>query len=143
MPTEEPAIDSQLEPQHRSPQTPARFIGQIAWALLWLFAAFFMLVAGLCGLNFVVVGLLSFFVDLGEWGPRLGGELAETVLQKVAFISVGAVVIAASIIFFRLNARNRSGAAVLLFVVMLVTLSVLGWITGIHNLSGGVGSMGM
>lgn len=90
----------------------------------------------------MVVGLLSFFVDLGEWGPRLGGELAETLPQKVAFVSVGAAVTAASIIFFRLNARDRSGAAVLLFVAMVVTMSVLGWITGIHDLNGGIGSMG-
>jgi hypothetical protein len=134
-------MDTQLEPHRRSPKTPGRFIGQLAWTLLWLVAAFFMLVAGLVGLNFVVVGLLSFFVDLGEWGPRLGGELAEAVPQKVAFIIVGIAVTAASIIFFWLNARNRSGAAVLLFVVLLVTFWGLGWITGIHDLSGGVGSM--
>jgi hypothetical protein len=135
-------MDTQLEPQRSSPKTPGRLISLIAWVLLRLIAHVFMLIAGLCGLNFVVVGLLSFFVDLGEWGPRLGGEFAETVPQKVAFISVGAAVTAASIIFFWLNARNRSGAAVLLFVVMLVTFWVLGWITGIHDLNGGVVSVG-
>jgi hypothetical protein len=135
-------MNTELEPQRRSPQAPGRLIGQIAWMLVWLFAAFFMLVAGLCGLNFIIVGLLSFFVDLGEWGPRLGGELAETVPQKVAFSCVGAAVTAASIIFFRLNARDRSGAAVLLFVVMLVTLAVLAASTGIHHVNGGVGSIG-
>lgn len=140
--SELPAMDPQLEPQRRRPETPGRFIGQIAWMLLWLFAAFFMLVAGLCGVNFVVVGILSIFVDLGEWGPRLGGEPAETLPQRVAFLGVGAAVIAASIVFFWLNARNRSGAAVLLLLGLLIASSAIGWITGIHDVSGGLGSMG-
>jgi hypothetical protein len=69
-------------------------IGRVLWAVIWFVIAFFMLVCGLCGLNFVVVGVLSIFIDLGSFGPRMAGELVETTGGTVAFTIAGAIMAA-------------------------------------------------
>lgn len=136
-------MDTPREPDRHNSTTTARFIGQLLWTLLWLFVAFAMLVAGLCGLNFIAVGLLAIFLDCGEWGPRFDGELAQTPGQMLVFTGVGALLANASAAFYWLNARRRDGAAVGLFVVVVVAFLVLSWATGVHNLSGGFGSIGI
>lgn len=115
---------------------------QFVWALLWLLLCFAMLVFGLCGLNFVATGLLSFFVDLGNFGPRLGGELVQTIAQRTAFVVVGTFLGGASVIFFLLASRERFGRAVVLFVAMVVFLLLAGWATGIDSIAGGFGNVG-
>jgi hypothetical protein len=131
-----------------SPEQPRRFpavvrgVGQVVWALVWLLLAFFMFVWGLCGLNFVVVGILSFFIDLGSFGPRLGGELVQSTAGAIAFTIAGAGMAATSVVFFRLASGQRYLAAVIVFAVSWALFLAVGLLTGIHGISGGIGSAG-
>ena len=134
---------SQPEPVRKSPKKLPG-LWRVIWTLLWLLLSFFMLVWVLCGLVFVVVGLMSFWFDFGEGAgaPRLGGELTETIVQKIAFTAVGAAMVITGAGYFWLTSRGKQRASVVAFVVIFGVFMLGGWLTGIHSISCGFADVG-
>ncbi len=130
-------MENQPENHHGTPKA-LQVIGKVAWVIIWLT----MLIWGFCGVNFVAVGIISFLVDLGEWGPRINGGLVQTIMGKIVFAAIGITLGMTSVGFFWLGYRKRNGAAVIFFAVALVGYFAVGWTTGVHSVSGGVGGAG-
>jgi hypothetical protein len=133
----EPAREEQ-----RSFPRQLRSLGQLLWAVVWLCIVFSMFLCGLCGLNFVLVGLLAFFIDLGDFGPRFSGETVQTIAGKFAFTFAGVALAMASAVFFRLALRGRYLAAVIFYGVLSGLFAVVDWSSGIHSIAGGIGRVG-
>ena len=132
-------MEPTLAEQQRFPRL--RGLGRLLWALVWLAVALAMLTAGLCGLNFIAVGLLSFFVDLGELGPSFAGEPVQTIGGKIAFMLASAAMVTASGVFVRLASRQRYIAAIVVCAVLIGVLWVMK-LSGIHGFAGGIGRVG-
>jgi len=97
---------------------------------LWWLITLLMLLSAVLGLACVVVGVISFFVEGGFLGMRLGGEAVLTVTQKVLFTSVGAAVGVAGIGFWWLRQRGYVVGALIVYALLLALVLAIGWFTG-------------
>jgi hypothetical protein len=77
----------------------------VLWTLLWLVMLFWAVVGPL----FVVLAVVSFFVDLSPFVDLqlFGGEPVRTPRQKAVFLAVGALMALVGIGFFWLRRRGR------------------------------------
>ena len=77
-----------MEP-HPPKRPPPSLLKLILWFLLWLVMWFWAIIGPL----YVVLAVVSFFVDLSPWVSMTlpGGESVETTEQKLLFLAIGAV----------------------------------------------------
>jgi hypothetical protein len=103
---------------------------------VWWILDFVMILAVPIGLGLVVLGILSFVIDLGEgfWGPRLGSAPVRTVADKALFTVAGAVAGILGIGFLWLRRRGYVKGAAIFFAV---GLGIYLLITGVRGISGG------
>jgi len=97
---------------------------------LWWLITLLMVLSAVLGLVCVIVGVISFFVEGGFLGMRLGGEAVQTPTQKVLFISVGAAVGVAGIGFWWLRQRGYVVGALIVYALLLAFVLAIGWFTG-------------
>jgi hypothetical protein len=108
--------------------------GQKIRRVLWLLLILAVVVWGLSGLVFFVVGLLSLFVDLGGFSPNWSGEPVRTSGGRIAFTFASAAMVAVSAFFYWLAARQRYVAAAVVFLASWVLFCVAGWLSGISSI---------
>jgi hypothetical protein len=96
-----------METNHPRRREPSAVLS-LLWALLWLAMWFWAII----GVLFVVLGALSFFVDLNAWKisiSGLDGRPVQTAEQKWLFVAAGAVTAAVGIAFLWLTRERKQG----------------------------------